>query len=86
ALATAKTSTPASLVQAYPNPAREAVQLLLPADWAQLGEAELLDASGRVVRRIRPQAQTMQLGRGALPAGLYAVRFVGQAPVRVVFE
>ena len=82
----AKASTTASLIQAYPNPAQEAVQLALPANWAQLGEAELLDVAGRVVRRFRPQAQTEQLMRGALPMGLYVVRFAGQAPVRVVFD
>jgi hypothetical protein len=82
----AKSGTAASIIQAYPNPAQEAVQLALPADWAQLGEAELLDVAGRVVRRFRPQAQTTPLVRGALPAGIYAVRFTGQVPVRVVFE
>lgn len=82
----AKAGTTASILQAYPNPAHEAVQLALPANWAQLGEAELLDMAGRVVRRFRPQAQTTELVRGTLPAGLYAVRFAGQVPVRVVFE
>jgi len=82
----AKAGTAARTIQAHPNPAQEAVQLALPADWAQLGEAELLDVAGRVVRRFRPQAQTTSLVRGALPAGVYAVRFVGQVPVRVVFE
>ncbi len=82
----AKASTAASLIQAYPNPAQDAVQLALPADWSQLGEAEILDVAGRVVRRFRPQAQTTQLVRGTLPAGIYAVRFAGQVPVRVVFE
>jgi len=82
----AKAAATASVVQAYPNPAQEAVQLALPPDWAQLGEAEVLDMAGRVVRRLRPQAQTTQLVRGTLPAGIYAVRFAGQVPVRVVFE
>ena len=82
----AKSGVAARTIQAYPNPAQAAVQLALPADWAQLGEAEVLDVAGRVVRRFRPQAQTEQLVRGALPAGLYAVRFAGQVPVRVVFE
>jgi para-nitrobenzyl esterase len=82
----AKAGVAARTIQAYPNPAQTAVQLALPADWAQLGEAEVLDVAGRVVRRFRPQAQTEPLVRGTLPAGLYAVRFAGQVPVRVVFE
>ncbi|NML65939.1 carboxylesterase family protein [Hymenobacter sp. RP-2-7] len=85
ALAARAAAAPA-VFQAYPNPAREVVQLALPADFAHLGEAELLDVTGRVVRRFRPQAPTEQLPRGGLPAGLYALRFAGQAPVRVVFE
>jgi para-nitrobenzyl esterase len=82
----AKAGIAASNIQAYPNPAQEVVQLALPANWAQLGEAEVLDVAGRVVRRFRPQTQNAQLVRGTLPAGLYAVRFAGQVPVRVVFE
>ncbi|MGI4833116.1 MAG: carboxylesterase family protein [Janthinobacterium lividum] len=82
----ARGSVATAVLQAYPNPARDAVQLALPADFARLGEAELLDMAGRVVRRFRPQAAAEQLTRGALPAGLYALRFAGQAPVRVVFE
>jgi hypothetical protein len=82
----AKAGVASSTIQAYPNPAQEAVQLALPADWAQLGEAELLDVAGRVVRRFRPQGPTTPLVRGVLPAGVYAVRFAGQVPVRVVFE
>jgi len=85
ALAARATATQA-VFQAYPIPAREAVQLVLPADFARLGEAELLDAAGRVVRRFRPRAPTEQLLRGTLAPGLYAVRFAGQVPVRVVFE
>ena len=72
--------------QVYPNPATTAVQLALPADFARLGEAELLDVTGRVVRRFRPMAQQTELPRGGLPAGIYAVRFASQVPVRVVFE
>ena len=85
ALATRAGTAPAAF-QAYPVPAREVVQLALPADFARLGEAEVLDAAGRVVRRFRPQTQQEQLLRNGLPAGLYAVRFAGQVPVRVVFE
>ena len=85
ALAT-QASAATARFQAYPTPAAEAVQLTLPTDWPALGEAELLDAAGRVVRRFRPQAQTVQLARGPLPAGLYLVRFAGQVPVRVIFE
>ena len=82
----ARATANAATLQAYPNPAREVVQLALPADFTRLGEAELLDVTGRVVRRFRPQAAACALLRENLPAGLYALRFGGQAPVRVVFE
>lgn len=82
----ARSGASAAVFQAYPNPATETMQLALPPNWQQLGEAELLDAAGRVVRRFRPQAQVVQLARGPLPAGLYLLRFAGQAPARVVFE
>ena len=74
------------LVQAYPTPAQEAVQLVLPATWAQLGPAQLLDMTGRVVRQFTPTAQQVQLPRGSLGAGIYSLRFAGQAPVRIVFQ
>ena len=76
----------APVAQAYPLPARDYVQLALPPTWRALGPADLLDLTGRVVRRLTPPAQTWQVPRGALAAGTYWLRFAGQVPVRVVFE
>jgi len=74
------------IAHAYPLPARDYVQLALPANWRALGDADLLDPTGQTVRRLTPTAQSWQLPRGALAAGSYFVRFAGQPPVRVVFE
>ncbi|MDJ0366081.1 carboxylesterase family protein [Hymenobacter sp. H14-R3] len=71
---------------AYPAPARDFVQLALPENWRDLGEAQLFDLTGRVVRRLTPAAREVQLARGSLAAGIYSLRFAGQAPARVVFE
>ncbi|MGI4870405.1 MAG: T9SS type A sorting domain-containing protein [Janthinobacterium lividum] len=81
-----RASVSAAIIQAYPNPASGDFQLLLPSTWAQLGEAELLDVTGRAVRRITPQAQTVAVPRNGLAPGLYLLRFEGQVPVRVVLE
>ncbi len=86
ALAAKPSALPPSAVQAYPLPAQEAVQLTLPTTWPQLGEAQLLDMTGRVVRRLVPAAQQVQLPRGTLAPGIYSLKFAGQAPVRIVFE
>ena len=86
ALAARPAGAAAPLAQAYPLPARDYVQLALPPAWRELGPADLLDLTGRVVRRLTPTAQTWQVPRGALAAGSYWLRFAGQAPVRVVFE
>ncbi|RYE90237.1 MAG: T9SS type A sorting domain-containing protein [Cytophagaceae bacterium] len=85
ALATRATAA-TTIFQAYPNPARDAVQLALPANFAQLGEATVLDATGRVVRRFRPDSSQPTLFRSSLPAGLYTIYFAGQVPVHIVFE
>ncbi|MVN76543.1 carboxylesterase family protein [Hymenobacter sp. HMF4947] len=82
----AQSAVPGMRIQAYPTPALGAVQLVLPATWAQLGEAEVLDVTGRVVRRLTPAAQQVELARGALGAGVYLVKFQGQPPVRIAFE
>ncbi|MFD1467293.1 carboxylesterase family protein [Hymenobacter caeli] len=82
----ARAATAGPLAQAYPNPARDAVQLVIPAAWHQLGEAQLLDMTGRVVRRLYPRPADLRLARGALTAGVYMLRFPGQAPLRIVFE
>jgi para-nitrobenzyl esterase len=71
---------------AYPTPARDYVQLALPENWRDLGEAQLFDLTGRVVRRLTPPARDMQLARGGLAAGIYSLKFAGQAPARIVFE
>ncbi|QKG58501.1 carboxylesterase family protein [Hymenobacter sp. BRD128] len=71
---------------AYPTPARDAVQLALPTNWRELGDAQLLDMTGRVLRQFTPQAQQVQLARGSLSAGIYLLKFAGYAPARVLFE
>jgi para-nitrobenzyl esterase len=86
ALATKAEASQLTAIQTYPTPAQETVQLVLPAAWAQLGEAQLVDMTGRVVRRFRPTAQQVQLPRGTLRAGIYSLKFEGQAPVRIVFD
>ena len=86
-LATVQTSQArASLAQAYPNPADDAVRLLLPDAWAIPREAQLLDMTGRVVRTIVPTEREIVLARGALQAGVYSLKFVGQAAVRIEFR
>lgn len=84
----AASTRPASapLALAYPNPADDAVHLLLPDAWPIPHEAQLLDMTGRVVRTIVLTGRELTLARGALPAGVYSVRFVGQAAVRVEFR
>ncbi len=71
---------------AYPTPARDAVQLVIPEAWRQLGEAQLFDVTGRVVRRLDPRTADLRVARGALAAGIYSLRFPGQVPLRIVFE
>ncbi|OGX92043.1 alpha/beta hydrolase fold domain-containing protein [Hymenobacter coccineus] len=82
----ARATTQGPQAQAYPNPATDAVQLSIPAAWRQLGEAQLLDMTGRVVRRLDPHTADLRVARGALTAGVYSLRFPGQAPLRIVFE
>ncbi|QKG54439.1 alpha/beta hydrolase [Hymenobacter sp. BRD67] len=63
----ARTASPAvPIAFAYPTPARDAVQLALPENWRDLGEAQLIDLTGRVVQQLKPQAQQLQLLRGSL--------------------
>ncbi|WP_216679421.1 alpha/beta hydrolase [Hymenobacter siberiensis] len=77
---------PAPAAQAYPNPAADAIRILLPAAWANIAEAQLLDAAGRVVRTISPTTPTLDVLRGTLKAGIYLLKFPGQAPVRIEFR
>lgn len=82
----ARTTATGPVAQAYPNPAQDAVQLNVPAAWHQLGEAQLLDMTGRVVRRLDPRTADLRVARGALAAGVYSLKFPGQPPLRIVFE
>ncbi len=77
----------APTAQAYPNPATDVLHLRLPAAWALPARAQLLDATGRVVRTLPPAtAPDVTVPRGTLPAGLYLLRFAGQPPMRVEFQ
>ena len=72
--------------QAYPNPADDAVRLVLPEAWLLPLEAQLLDAAGRVVRTVKPGVRDLNLLRGSLKAGIYSLKFPGQVPVRIEFR
>lgn len=72
--------------QAYPVPADDHVSLVLPEEWVNSLEAQLLDATGRVVRTIRPDVKSLEMLRGTLKAGIYSLKFPGKAPVRIEFQ
>ncbi|WP_052733145.1 alpha/beta hydrolase [Hymenobacter terrenus] len=76
----------APITQAYPVPAEESVHLVLPEAWLLPIEAQLLDAAGRVVRTINPNAHDLNMLRGSLKAGIYSLKFPGQVPVRIEFK
>ena len=76
----------AAVAQAYPNPAEEAVRLLLPETWKLPTEGQLLDAAGRVVRTLIPDSKELNVLRGSLKPGMYSLKFPGQTPVRIEFK
>jgi dienelactone hydrolase len=83
ATATSRNATP----QAYPVPATTEVQLTAPIGTLfKPHTAELLDATGRVVRCFQWEKPSQMLPRENLKAGLYFLRSSSQPPVRVVFE
>jgi len=82
----ARPTSAAPSAEAYPVPALAVVQLSLTANWRELGPAQLLDVTGRLVRQFTPQAREIQLPRGSLAPGSYWLLFAGRAPVRVIFE
>jgi poly(3-hydroxybutyrate) depolymerase len=74
-------------MQLYPLPAADAVRLTVPLGAAfQPRTLELLDATGRVVRRFRWTQPEQLMQRGGLRAGIYVLRGADTAPQRVVFE
>ncbi|MDO7877714.1 FG-GAP-like repeat-containing protein [Hymenobacter sp. ASUV-10] len=78
--ATAGARAPALFTLA-PNPAHHLVRLHLAARAAALPPAQLLDATGRLVRTLplAPGQPTADLELAGLPAGLYLVRVGSQA-------
>ena len=86
-LAARATGGAQSVAQAYPNPAEEAIRIVLPEAWVNLAEAQLIDATGRIVRTVSPtSARDLNVLRGALKAGIYSLKFPGQPPVRIEFK
>ena len=80
----AKSATAQPVAQAYPNPASEAIRIVVPESWATMLEAQLIDAAGRVVRTINPTStRDLHVLRGSLKAGIYSLKFPGQTPVRI---
>ncbi|RSK37161.1 alpha/beta hydrolase fold domain-containing protein [Hymenobacter metallilatus] len=84
---TATQAAAAITPHAYPVPATGTVQVQWPAALAFRPQpVEVLDATGRVVRRLRWEHPTLLIRREALPAGIYLVRAPGLAARRIVFE
>ncbi|QJX46262.1 alpha/beta hydrolase fold domain-containing protein [Hymenobacter taeanensis] len=82
-----KASTSPPLLQAYPIPATSAVRLTWPTGAALRPAAvELLDATGRVVRRLQWEQPELRIARENLRAGTYFLRAEGVGARRVVFE
>ncbi|WP_022821997.1 alpha/beta hydrolase [Hymenobacter norwichensis] len=86
-LSAATAARRAAALQAYPVPATTEIQLTAAAGTVfKPHTAELLDATGRVVRRFQWETASQLLPRENLKAGLYYLRSSNQPPVRVVFE
>ena len=68
----------------YPNPSRDGATLSLDVDAAQHIRADLYDVAGRRVAQVydgpasSSRRLTLEVSRGALPAGLYVVRIQGE--------
>ncbi|UOQ98278.1 alpha/beta hydrolase [Hymenobacter sp. 5317J-9] len=77
---------PVPAAQAYPVPAEEAVQLTLPKELLLPLQAQLLDAAGRVVRVISPEAHDLSILRNALKPGVYFLKLPGQPALRLEFK
>lgn len=83
----AHSATELAQLQAYPIPAATAVRLSWPTGTPfRARPVELLDATGRVVRRLRWEQPELLISRETLRAGTYLVRAEGLAARRVVFE
>jgi hypothetical protein len=83
----AKGSINTALLQAYPVPAASAVRLTWPSGTAfRPAAVELLDATGRVVRRLQWEQPELLIVRENLRAGTYIIRAEGMGARRIVFE
>ncbi|MEM9023267.1 MAG: T9SS type A sorting domain-containing protein [Bacteroidota bacterium] len=63
------------VLDVYPNPATDRVQVTLPANTSGTTLLEMIDPSGRTVREVRTeQSGNIWVDRNGLPAGLYLLR------------
>jgi hypothetical protein len=85
-LAAVQAAAPVAAAQAYPNPADEAVHLVLPKELLLPAQGQLLDAAGRVVRTINPADHSVDLLREALKPGTYLLKIPGQPALRLEFK
>jgi PKD repeat protein len=61
------------LIKIYPNPAKNYLQVELPATEKVTG-IQLINAVGQVIARQKPEAATTRLNVAHLPAGIYFVK------------
>ena len=75
-------------ISVYPNPFAEKLTLHLPSLIDGL-ELQLIDAKGRLVRRMTVKAQVTEISLSELASGVYLMRLLGegrQVVLRVVKE
>ncbi|MEL6276672.1 MAG: T9SS type A sorting domain-containing protein [Bacteroidota bacterium] len=60
------------LLEAYPNPTKDFVQLRLPGKL--LSTVEIYDQQGRLLNRAFPQRESIRLDLANLPSGIYMLR------------
>ena len=82
-------ASPPGQLSAWPNPARTALHVSVPAAAHPPARFELRDVLGRLVRTATTATGAAELAVADLPAGVYVVRAewsAGQASRRVVVE
>ncbi|HEU4470634.1 MAG TPA: choice-of-anchor I family protein [Flavisolibacter sp.] len=83
-IVSASMSTSNQLVQVYPNPVSSQLKIRLNGRQPEKALLQLVNASGIVVRTVRPTAIETSIDMSSLPAGLYTLQYSDETGMQSV--
>jgi hypothetical protein len=63
-------------ITAFPNPVRDEVTINIAGNAAGIGQVQLIDISGKLIKADHTDTNTLNMSMAGLPSGIYLIRYI----------